>query len=284
MSETAMLSEPDGATRQGVASARAASGVTVVLPVKNVSAIITACLESLRWAEEVLLVDGQSTDGTLDIAAGFPNVRVVQHPSKDIRVIVQESQGLARHPWIFWFCADEVCTPELGEEIRARTRTAPPEVTHFTVPSHSRLFGTDFGGGERFPRLWRQGSARFPLKRMHEMPDFVGRSEALTNIYWHIDNPNIRTILPKYLRYEYTDARAASDAECARINPSMFYQLARFNYFVLRTYWPHRKRGVAAMLCAMSEGMGQLIRHLLLVEEARIRRGETIRDTHGWGT
>ena len=259
-------------------------GVTVVLPVKNVSAILTPCLESLRWAHEVLLVDGQSTDGTLEIAARFPNVRSIQHPSKDIRVIVQESQGLARHPWIFWFCADEVCTPELGEEILARIHTAPSEVTHFMVPSKCHLFGTDFGNGETFPRLWRKGSARFPLKRMHEMPDLIGKSENLTHVYWHVDNPNIRTIIPKFLRYEYVDAQAASDADCERINPSFFYQLARFNYYAIRMYWPHRKRGVGGTLMGLTAGMGQLIRHLLLVEEGRIRRGETIRDTHGWGS
>jgi glycosyltransferase involved in cell wall biosynthesis len=259
-------------------------GVTVVLPVKNVAAIIKPCLDSLRWAEEVLLVDGQSTDGTLEIAAEYPNVKVVQHPSKDIRVIVQESQSLASHPWIFWFCADEVCTPELGDEIRARVRSAPADVTHFMVPSKDHQFGVDFGDGQTFPRLWRLGSANFAFKRMHEMPDILGRSETLTNVYLHIDNPNIRTIIPKFLRYEYTDARAASDEECARVNPSFFYQLARFNFFAVNVYWHRRKWGVPGTLLAFSHGMGQLMRHLLLVEEGRIRRGETIRDTHGWGT
>jgi (heptosyl)LPS beta-1,4-glucosyltransferase len=270
---------PERASGAAVGAAK----ISVVLPVKNVEGIITACLESLRWADEVLLVDGQSKDRTLEIAATFPNTRAIQHPSSDIRVIVQESEPLAAHPWIFWFCADEVCTPELAAEIRDRIQRASAEVTHFMIPSRTRQFGTDWGEGETFPRLWRKGVARFPLKRMHEMPDFTGRAEALAGYYWHVNNPNIRTLLPKFLRYEYVDARSATDAACEQVNPSFFYQLGRFNYYAIRHYWSNRHRGVAATLNALSLGMGQLIRHLMLIDELRIRRGETTRDTHGWG-
>jgi glycosyltransferase involved in cell wall biosynthesis len=259
------------------------SKVTVVLPVKNVAGIIRECLESLRWADEVILADGQSTDATHEIAAQFPNTRIVQHPSKDIRVIVQDTEKLAAHPWIFWFCADEVCTPELGREIKERVAIAPSDVTHFLIPSKAKLFGADFGEGHTFPRLWRKGTAKFALRRMHEMPDFEGRAEILKEFYWHVDNPNIRTILPKFLRYEYVDAQAASDAECEKVSRSFFFQLLRFNYYAVAHYWPKRKLGIPAALHGLSMGMGQLIRHLLMIEEARIRRGETIRDTHGWG-
>jgi glycosyltransferase involved in cell wall biosynthesis len=260
-----------------------AGKVTVVLPVKNVASIIGPCLESLRWADEVLLVDGQSTDDTLKLAAKFPNTRAVQHPSTDIRVIVQESQHLAQHPWVFWFCADEICTAELGAEIRQKTAAAPSDVQYFMVPSRTMQFGVDCGEGETFPRLWRKGSALFALKRMHEMPDFTGRFETLTGHYWHVNNPNIRTIIPKFLRYEYVDAQKASDADCARVNTSFWHQLARFNYYAIKVYWPRRRKGASTTLLAMTYGMGQSIRHLMLIDEIRIRRGETIRDTHGWG-
>ncbi len=57
--------------------------ITVILPVKNVEHIIGRYLEGVAWADEVLLVNGGSTDGTLEIAARFQNVRVVQHSSHD---------------------------------------------------------------------------------------------------------------------------------------------------------------------------------------------------------
>ncbi len=167
--------------------------------------------------------------------------------------------------------------------IKKRVAEAPADVSHFTVPSRTKQFGVDCGEGETFPRLWRKGAAKFAFQRMHEMPDFDGKSENLVHHYWHINNPNIRTILPKFLRYEYVDAQKATDAECARVNTSFLFQLARFNYYAFKVYWPQRKKGAAATLLAMTYGMGQSIRHLMLIDELRIRRNETIRDSHGWG-
>jgi glycosyltransferase involved in cell wall biosynthesis len=257
--------------------------ITVILPVKNVEGIIDDCLNGVRWADEVLLVDGNSSDKTLDIAATYPNVRVVHHPSKDIRVIVSESEPLAQNPWIFWLCADELVTPELGKEIQERCASAPAEVGGFLVPARDILYGVEWDRTWTWPRIWRKGTARFEFKRMHEMPVIKGSMEKLTNFYWHIDNPNIRTLIPKLLRYEYVDAQNASDEACARVNSGFGYQLLRFNYLAIREFFRYRRYGFPAVENAFGTAFGHLLRHLLLVEELRIRKGLTRRDTNGWG-
>ncbi len=256
--------------------------ITVILPVKNVQAIIGECLDSVRWADEVLLVDGYSTDKTLEIAARYPNVRTIQHASNDIRVIVSESEQYARNDWIFWLCADEVVTSELGREILSRCSNATPQVGGFLVPTKDVLFGVEWGDGAAWPRIWRKGHAKFEFKRMHEMPFITGVMPRLTNHYWHVNNPNLRTVIPKHLRYEYVDAQNATDEKCASVNGSFWYQLGRFIFYAVRTYWPRRRLGFPAAANAFGMAFGQLLRHLLLVEELRIRRGLTKRDTHGW--
>ena len=257
--------------------------ISVILPVKNVENIIHECLTGVTWADEVLLVDGASTDKTLEIAQGFPNVKVIQHPSKDIRVLVAESEPLAKHEWIFWLCADEIVPPELGREIVERCAAAPADVGGFWVPSRDILFGAKWTTGAPWPRVWRKGRAKFEFLRIHEMPKIEGKILSMQNFYWHVNNPNLRTIIPKLLRYEYIDAQAASDKTCARVNTSFWYQLTRFCYHAIKTYWPNRRLGYPAMAFAMSLAFGQLLRHLLLIEELRIRQGFTKRDTHGWG-
>jgi len=257
--------------------------ITVLLPVKNVESIIGECLSAVQWADEVLLADGASTDRTLEIAASFPNVRVIQHPSKDIRLVVSETEPLARNDWIFWLCADEIVTPELGREVQDRCATAGPEIAGFWVPSRDIQFGVKWDTGEPWARVWRKGRSRFEFKEMHEMPVIQGELGRLTHFYWHVNNPNIRTLVPKFLRYQYVDAQAASDEQCARVNPSFWYQLMRFCYFAVRIYWPQRRMGFPAVALAMCHAFGHSLRHLLLIEELRIRRGLTKRDTHGWG-
>ena len=161
--------------------------------------------------------------------------------------------------------------------------TAPPEVGGFLVPTRDVLFGTEFGQGAAWPRVWRKGCAKFEFKRMHEMPVIQGETPLLSRFYWHVNNPNIRTVIPKHLRYEYVDAQKASDETCSRINGSFWVQLGRFCYYAIRNYWPNRRLGFPAVANAFGAAIGQLLRHLLLVEELRIRKGLTQRDTHGWG-
>jgi glycosyltransferase involved in cell wall biosynthesis len=256
--------------------------LTVLLPVKNVAGILRRCLDSTCWADEVLLIDGNSTDGTCGIAASYPNVQLVHHPSKDIRVIVSECESLARNSWVYWLCADEVITRELAREIPLACESAVEDVSAFLIPSIDNLFGVDWGRGGSWPRLWRKGSGKFKFERMHEMPVFNGRTEKLKNPFLHINNPNIRTLIPKHLRYEYIDAQNATDEKCSQVKPSFWYQLLRFNYYAVRTFLPKRRLGYPAAGFAFGTATGQLLRHLLLIEELRIRKGLTQRDAHGW--
>ncbi|GEM_PF-4424064 len=257
--------------------------ITVLLPVRNVDGIIEECLSAVTWADEVLLADGASTDRTLEIAARFPNVRVIQHPSRDIRVVVTETEPMARNPWIFWLCADEIVTPELGREIQERCASAGPEISGFWAPSRDVQFGVKWDSGDPWPRIWRKGRAKFAFKAMHEMPVIVGEMPMLKNIFWHVNNPNIRTLIPKFLRYQYVDAQAATDEECARVSVSFWNLMARFCFHAFRWYWPRRRTGYPGVAWAMCVAFSQVTRQLLAAEELRIRRGLTKRDTHGWG-
>jgi len=256
--------------------------ISVILPVKNVAGILRRCLDAVRFADEILLVDGNSTDGTLEIAAQYPNVRILQHASNDIRLLVAETEPLARNPWIYWLAADEVVTPELAQELSQRCGDAPSDIGAFLVPCIDILFGVEWGPGASWPRVWRNGAAKFAFKRWHEMPVIAGRVETLRHPYWHISNPNIRTLVPKFLRYEYVDAQNASDDDCLKVNDSFWYQLLRYNYYAVVHYWGKRKLGFPATANALTCAFGQLLRHLLMVEELRIRRGLTTRDTQGW--
>ncbi len=100
------------------------TGVSVLIPVKNEEANLPACLESVRWAEEIFVVDSQSTDGTTRVATAAGAVVVQFHyqpggPKK-------KNWSLANLPfaneWVLIVDADERVPPELAEEIRQATR------------------------------------------------------------------------------------------------------------------------------------------------------------------
>ncbi len=94
--------------------------VSVLVPVKNEEANIAACLESLRWADEVFVVDSQSTDQTVRLAEAT-GARVVQFDYQGGQKKKNWSlENLPfRHDWVLIVDADERVTPDLAEEIQA---------------------------------------------------------------------------------------------------------------------------------------------------------------------
>src|SRR5580704_18711517 len=99
--------------------------VSVIVPVRNEERNLPHCLESLRGAGEIYVIDSGSTDETADIARSF-DAKVVQFhyhggwPKK--RQWAMDTLALA-YDWILLLDADEVLTPELAEEIRQAIQT-----------------------------------------------------------------------------------------------------------------------------------------------------------------
>lgn len=90
--------------------------LSVILIVKNEEKNIKACLESVAFAKEVIVVDSGSTDKTCEIANQFKNVKIVQ--SEWFGFVENKKIALkhATNDWIFWIDADEIAPKELAEE------------------------------------------------------------------------------------------------------------------------------------------------------------------------
>src|SRR5579864_6785822 len=93
--------------------------VSVTILAKNSARILREVLGALRSFDEVILLDNGSTDATMEIAAGFPNVKIHRTEFKGNGPLHNEATALARNDWIFSLDSDEVMTPELLAEIRA---------------------------------------------------------------------------------------------------------------------------------------------------------------------
>jgi glycosyltransferase involved in cell wall biosynthesis len=91
--------------------------VTAIVPAFNEAANIVECLNGLQWAEEIIVVDSFSTDGTPELARPLAT-RVIQHEYVNSAAQKNWIIPQATHDWIFLVDADERCTPELAAEVR----------------------------------------------------------------------------------------------------------------------------------------------------------------------
>jgi glycosyltransferase involved in cell wall biosynthesis len=144
--------------------------LTVTVITYNESAHISAALDSVAWADEIIVVDSGSTDGTADLARG-----------KATRVITRQWRGYsdqknfaadqASHDWVLSVDADERVTPALASEIRALLHRGP-EASGYRIRRVSYYLGRWIRSTDWFPdyqlRLYDRRAGRWNAMRIHE--------------------------------------------------------------------------------------------------------------------
>jgi len=138
-------------------------GVTAALIALNEEKNIAACLATLSWADEIVLIDGGSCDGTLEKAKEF-RPRVIFSPFQDFAQQKNRAIQEASHRWVFFIDADERVGLALAEEILQVVRSDNPEAV-YAIKRNTWLFGRLFqytGTQDDYPiRLFPKACARF---------------------------------------------------------------------------------------------------------------------------
>src|SRR5262249_1650240 len=110
---------------------------------------IERCLHSLAFADEIVVVDGGSTDGTAELARAA-GARVVHHPFTDFRSQHKFATEAAGGPWVFSVDADEVVSAELAAEVRAAADAG--DCAAYRVPHLDYMFGRWVRHGGWYPQ------------------------------------------------------------------------------------------------------------------------------------
>jgi glycosyltransferase involved in cell wall biosynthesis len=139
-------------------------------------------LSSLGWADEIILVDCGSSDGTAEVARKYTD-RIFTRPNlPNLNVNKNFSFEQAASEWILCLDADEVVTEALGREIRGRAAADPPEQGFFLKRRNS-WFGRFLMHGGQYPdrqlRFFRRGRGRFPEGHVHERLEVQGAAGTL---------------------------------------------------------------------------------------------------------
>jgi (heptosyl)LPS beta-1,4-glucosyltransferase len=218
--------------------------VTAVVIAQNEEGHIVACLESLAWADERLVVDSGSTDATVTLAQQA-GARVEHRDWVSFPDQRNAAMQLATGDWVFFVDADERVTPELAAEIRmvVQEATVAAPVMYWS-PRHNIIFGKVIlhtGWYPDFqPRLFRRGFASFDSARVvHELPVFKGGAGHLKSPLTHYNYESISDFLTKQMRYADLDVqRLREEGVRPRFWAPVLQPLRQFHwrFFGLRGY------------------------------------------------
>jgi len=165
---------------------------------------ITAAIESVAWADEVLVIDSGSTDDTARIAERL-GARVVQVDFDGFGRLRNEAIAACAHDWIFSLDADERCTPAARDEIRSITNN-PQALDAYHVPRRNYFLGRWIRHGGwypdyRQPQLFVKGRMRYDEDPVHEGFILDGELGAMRADIWQFPFKDLEQFLHKTQRY-----------------------------------------------------------------------------------
>jgi glycosyltransferase involved in cell wall biosynthesis len=188
--------------------------LSVTVITKNEAANIADALKSVAWADEIIVVDSESTDATVDMARQYTG-HVVVHPWAGYVAQKNFAGSLASHDWILSIDADERVTPALADEIRALLATTPA-ASGFRIPRVARHLGRWIRTTDWYPdlqlRLYDRRKARWVGAYVHEGVAVDGSIGQLRSELEHHPYKDIADHLETINRYTTYAARQMHEA------------------------------------------------------------------------
>jgi len=171
---------------------------------------IGACLESLDWCDEIIVVDSFSTDRTPEIARSFPKVRFFQREYFGAGAQKNWALQQVRGEWIFLLDSDERCTPELRDEVLGILKDGPKYFAYMMNRSVYLLGKRIRYSGwqrDRVARFFKAGTAYYGNRRVHSTLKTTGEVKILKNtIEHHMVDLSFREYAFRIAKYGYWGA------------------------------------------------------------------------------
>ena len=186
--------------------------LSVILITKNEEANLKDCLESISFANEIIVVDSQSSDKTQEIAQSFGAKLEITSDWPGFGPQKNRALNLATQEWVLSIDADERVTPELKEEILA-VISSKNAANCYAIPRSSWYCGRFMKHSGWYPdyvdRLFKRGTAKFSDHLVHErlLPD--GPVAKLENHFLHYSFRDFSQVLKKVDAYSTASAEQA---------------------------------------------------------------------------
>ena len=179
--------------------------ISVYIIAYNEAEKIRDSINSVLWADEIIVADSHSSDGTTEIASKL-GAKVIQIPFNGYGDLRNQAISNCTGNWIFSLDSDERCTIEVRDEIIALIDNAPLDI--YQVPRKNFFMGrwikhSGWYPNYRQPQLFRNGKMRYTTESVHE--GYISQSDkeigVIKNHIWQFPFKNTEEILRKANRY-----------------------------------------------------------------------------------
>lgn len=208
--------------------------LSAVIIARNEEEMIGGCIDSVSFADEILVLENGSMDKTAEVAKK-KGAKVVTAKTQGYSNLRNEAAKLAKGEWLLYIDADERVPAKLREEIKREVLES--SYAALAMPRKNNLLGHDMSYGGWWPdyvlRLIKKEALVEYEGDLHEQPKIKGEVGELKNYLYHITHRNLESMVQKTNEYSDVEARLMLEAG----HPKM--TIPRFFSAMCREFW-HR--------------------------------------------
>ena len=179
------------------------SGVTAVIITKNEEKQIDECLKSVSWVDEIIVVDDESTDNTLEIVKKYTDKIYTRKMDNEGRHR-NYANSLATKEWILSIDADERITPELALEIQEVAKTKDIPHVCYAMPMKTFIGDEWIQGAGYYPayrtKIFRNGKLKYKEEAVHPPVKYEGSCGRHKGDILHYTSPSLERWIQKFNR------------------------------------------------------------------------------------
>ncbi len=193
--------------------------LSVIIVARNEEAMLGVCLESVRWADEIIVIDNGSTDKTLDIAKKYTD-KILKYDGQDYSQMRNLGMEKSQGDWVLYVDADERVLKTLKEEILEIIRSS--ENSAFAISRKNIIYGklVNYGAYKHdwMIRLFKRSDFKTWEGSIHEHGTFNGNLGYTKNSLLHLTHRDLDQSVNKTLRWSHYDAKLRLDVNHPSIN------------------------------------------------------------------
>ncbi|WP_447968236.1 glycosyltransferase family 2 protein [Nitrospira sp. M1] len=250
------------------------STVAALVITKNEERHIAECLESVTWADEIILVDAQSTDGTVAIAKRFTD-HVFIRPWPGFGSQKNFGMEHVTSDWITIVDADERVSVELAREIQETLTTVSNDIAAFRVPRRNYFYGQWVRWGGAYPdyqiRVFRRGTAQYNDVAVHENLLVNGQVATLSA---HLNHYTERQITDHFRKFNLYTTLAASEKAKSQQSVSWYHLVCNPFIIFFKTYVIKKgyRDGTRGVIFAVFASMYTFVKYTKLLESYVVKK------------
>ncbi len=242
--------------------------MTAVIIAKNEELMLPGCINSLRWCQDILLIDNGSTDKTVELAEQL-GARVIHFQHSSFAKLRNDAIKHVSTDWLIYLDADERVTPTLAKEIGVTIETK--KITALSMKRKNIFFGQELKHGgwamDQVTRGFHHSAAVEWYGDIHESPRYQGKSQVLKSELIHYSHRDVASGLMKSAAWTPIEAKLLAQSKIPPVTVRTVFRKGAGEFFRRVIKQQAYKDGQAGMMEAIIQAINRMLVYIQVWEK-----------------